>query len=162
MTYPRAYDTLLQPFTVDYEYQFLKRHALTLPQQSQVLILQSPIQDSVFPDARLVGQSVGSTVPFGVCNTPRQCERFLDGRCDQYVYIGSSCAPLDERQRPLGPDYPRWLEECTALRTRLRARAVEEIAVPARKMAWNDYQDSSVWLGLYRLGDPALCASEQR
>jgi hypothetical protein len=150
MTYPRAYETLLRPFTVDYEYRFLRRHTLTLPPQSQLYILQPPVNDIGFVDADLTGLFVRRDVRFEAWN-PLQRDGLPSGR-DAYLYIGSSCAALvDERNRPLGADYPRWLRECASIRSRVAGNALEEIEVPARKMSWHEFEERTVRLGLYRL-----------
>jgi hypothetical protein len=151
------YSELLRPFTLDYEYRFLKRYALTLPPKSRLYILQSPVQDTGFLDAREVGQFVGSSVSFEVCSTPGECENVVRDGCDAYIYIGSSCAPLVEGTRPLGQEYAQWIENCGLVRSRLASHAVEEIEVPARKMAWHDFANDTVRLGLYRVSDAADC-----
>jgi hypothetical protein len=58
LTFGRTYDVLLKPFTIDYEYQFLKHHALTLPPRSHVWVFVSPDPDQGFYDANWVGSSL--------------------------------------------------------------------------------------------------------
>jgi hypothetical protein len=157
-TYPRPYNTLLRPFTIDYEYRFLKKHALTLPPGSRLEILDAPIDDIGFIDAHLVGQFVGSAVSFGNWSE-RQCDEAPRDAPQSYLYIGSSCAELiDAPGRKLPADYARWMQECAATRERVGGDPVEEIDVPARKMSWHDFKDGTVRLGLYRLKDASLCA----
>lgn len=153
-TYRRPYEALLQPFAVDYEYQFLKQHASALPQGARLYVLESPIDDTGFIDAGFVGPFINSPVPF---------DRWSNLRCDNlsetYVYIGSSCAEvIDRPNRPLQPGYEEWIRECKLIRERLAPNRVEEIDVPARKMSWHELKDPTVRLGLYRLTDPAICA----
>jgi hypothetical protein len=158
-TFRRPYETVLQPFTVDYEYRFLKKHALTLPRGSHLYILDSPIDDIGFLDANAVGQFVSSAVNFAVWSE-RECDDLQSDLSQTYLYVGSSCAELldDNPGSPRSPDYARWLQDCAAIRVRVAAGVVEEIEVPARKMAWQDFRERTVRLGLYRLKDPSICA----
>lgn len=153
-TYRRPYEALLQPFAVDYEYQFLKRHASALPPGARLYVLESPIDDTGFIDACFVGTFVDSPVRF---------DRWSNLRCDDlsetYVYIGSSCADVINRlDRPLQPGYEQWMRECKVIRERLAPNRIEEIDVPARRMSWHELKEPTVRLGLYRLTDPAICA----
>lgn len=149
-TYGRAYDTLLTPFTVDYEYRFLRRHILTLPSEARVYVLEAPANDVGFVDARFVGLFVRPDVEFDAWNLGGG--EALPSGVETYLYIGSACAPLvDQRYRPLGAQFQRWLSDCSLLRARLTGNAVEEIDVPAHKMAWYDFTQPTVRLGLYRL-----------
>jgi hypothetical protein len=158
VTVKRPYEDLLRPFTIDYEYRFLRREALALPSRSHLYILQSPIQDTGFLDARLVGQFVNSPVTFDVCGSPTDCGRVPRDGCDTYIYIGSSCAPLvQQANHPLGNDYEGWMRDCNAMRAQLAGSAVEEADVPARKIAWHDFRDLTVHLGLYRLSGSSTC-----
>ena len=158
-TFRRPFDVLLRPFTVDYEYQFLKRYALTLPPQSRLYVLDSPLDDIGLLDAHLVGQFVGSSVDF-VAWSDRRCADLLRDPSQTYLYVGSSCAELvDAPARPLpSPDYERWLLDCASIRARVEGDAVEEIDVPGRKMSWHDFKGRTVRLALYRLKDPSICA----
>jgi hypothetical protein len=157
-TYPRSYDTLLRPFTVDYEYRFLKRHVVTLPSEARLYILDPPFDDLGFNDATQVGKFVGSSVRFGYWSE-RRCEDLRRDPSPAYLYIGSACAEVTEtRDHPLRQsDYARWLQTCAAIRARVSVEPIEEIDVPARKMVWFPFKDGSVRLGLYRLRDPSLC-----
>jgi hypothetical protein len=158
VTLRRPYDTLLRPFTVDYEYRFLRQHTLELSPDSHLYILQSPVDDIGFVDARFVGHFLGSPVHFGVWGQ-QACKDLAGDPKDAYLYIGSSCAPLlDSPTGSLRADYMRWMKGCTAIRNQVAANAVAEIDVPARKMLWYDYQDSTARLGLYRLKDLSICA----
>ena len=159
MTFRRPYETLLKPFTIDYEYHFLKKYALTLPPHARLYILDSPLDDIGFLDAHLVGQFVGSAVSFGVWSS-RHCDDLLGDPSWTYLYIGSSCAELIEApgSRLLSPDYADWMQVCASIRARIDGNAVEEIDVPAHKMTWQDFKESSVRLALYRLNDPSICA----
>ncbi len=149
-TYGRAYDTLLTPFTVDYEYRFLRRHVLTLPREARVYVLEPPANDVGFVDASLVHLFVHRDVTFEVWDLRRG--KPLPSGVETYLYIGSSCAPLvDQDHRPLGEHFPQWLRDCAAIRTRLAGDAVEEIDVPAHKMSWYAFTQPTVRLGLYRL-----------
>jgi hypothetical protein len=164
VTFWRPYDTLLRPFTIDYEYRFLKTQALALPNQSHLYILDPPIDDVGFVDASLVGQFVGSGVTFARWSD-RKCEELRDDGAATYLYIGSSCAPLVEQPKhPMTADpvrgaamYRRWLDDCSAIRDRVAGSAVEEIDTPARKMSWYEFRDDTVRLGLYRLTNPSVC-----
>lgn len=158
-TFQRPYDAILRPFTVDYEYRFLKQSALKLPPGSRVYTLDSPLDDAGLIDARLVGLFAGSTVDFASW-LGRECDDLLRDASPTYLYIGSSCAELiDSPTRPLPiPEYIRWIEDCTAIHSRLAGGVVEEIEVPARRMSWHDFKQGRVRLGLYRLTDPSICA----
>jgi hypothetical protein len=157
MTWQRSYETLLKPFTVDYEYHFLKRHALTLPSDARLYVLDAPLDDTGFLDAHLVGQFAGSAVTFALWSE-RNCDDLLRDPSPAYLYIGSSCAELVAApNRQLPSKFARWMQDCTAMRARVRGDAVEEIDVPARKMSWHDFKDRTVRLGLYRLRDPSVC-----
>jgi hypothetical protein len=149
-TYERAYDTLLTPFTVDYEYRFLRRHVLTLPPEARVYTLEPPANDIGFVDASLVPLFVHRDLRFARWDLHR--DREMPRGTETYLYIGSECAPIiEQHDRPLGEDFPQWLRDCSALRTRLAADAVEEIDVPAHKMSWYEFTQPTVRLGLYRL-----------
>ncbi len=149
-TYGRAYDTLLAPFTVDYEYRFLRHHVSSLPLEARVYVLAPPANDVGFVDASLVPLFVHRDVRFDVLDLRRDHE--VPRGIETYLYIGSECAPIVEHHdRPLGDDFPQWLRDCSALRTRLAADAVEEIDVPAHKMAWYEFTEPTVRIGLYRL-----------
>jgi hypothetical protein len=54
-------------------------------------------------------------------------------------------------------EHARWIEQCSRIRARVVAGAVEERDVPAHKMAWHDFKEKSVRLGLYRLTDASIC-----
>jgi hypothetical protein len=157
LTYGRPSNTLLRPFTIDYEYAFLKKHALTLPSKSRLYVLDTPIDDIGLTDAALVGQFVGGSVSF-IAWSARRCEAFMDDSAPTFLYVGSSCSPLIDGRRTLPSDYPAWLRDCAALRERASVDPVETVDVPARKMAWHDFQEPTVRLALYRLGDPSICA----
>jgi len=155
-TFPRSYDTLLRPFTIDYEYRFLKQHALSLPARSRLYVFDVPLDDVGFLDADLVGQFVGSPVSFSVWSQ-RRCDDLL-GNEDTYLYIGSSCAELvDAPGRALSPDYARWWKNCESIRAAVAADTVERIEVPARKTSWNEFKNRTVPLALYRLRDASIC-----
>jgi len=157
-TFQRPYETLLRPFTVDYEYRFLKRQALTLPAGSHLYVFDSPIDDTGFIDAHLVGQFVRSAVSFGSWSE-RDCDALLHDSSPAYLYIGSSCAALsDAPERPLPASYGRWLDECAAMRERFGAEPVEQIEVPAHKMSWHDFKERTVRIALFRLTEPTICA----
>lgn len=158
LTFRRPWDTLLRPFTIDYEYAFLKKQALTLPPGSRLYIADAPIDDIGLIDAPLVGEFVGSSVSFAPWSA-RRCEAFMDDSAPTYLYIGSVCGPLrDVPGRPLRSDYGVWLRDCAALRERASGDPVEVIDVPARRMAWHDFEDTTVRLAVYRLHDPSICA----
>ncbi|HVM97780.1 MAG TPA: glycosyltransferase family 39 protein [Candidatus Acidoferrales bacterium] len=147
---------LLRPFTIDYEYRFLRKHALQLPADAQLYILDAPADDVGFLDAHLVGNFVDSKVDFKLWSE-RHCE-VLRTASTAYLYIGSSCGELnDDPLRPLPPAFPRWLVDCRTLRSRLSNNVVEEIEVPARKMSWHNFKEQTVRLGLYKLSDRSLC-----
>jgi hypothetical protein len=157
LTFAGPHATLLRPFTVDYEYRFLKKYALTLPPTARLYILNALIDDIGFMDAHFVGQFTGSAVTF-LAWSDRNCADLVGDPSQTYLYIGSSCAELLPAPRPLpSPDHARWLHDCTAIRERLRGDRVEEIDVPAHKMAWNDFKERTVRVGLYRLKDSTLC-----
>jgi hypothetical protein len=158
MTLRRPYEVLLRPFTVDYEYHFLRKHALSLPRQSQVYILDSPNDDDGFYDANHVGEFVNSAVRFRNWRE-RDCDDLRRSVPDSYLYIGSSCAEqVDHPLRHLmRAEHARWIEQCSRIRARVVADAVEERDVPAHKMAWHDFTEKSVRLGLYRLTDASIC-----
>ena len=153
-----VYETLLRPFTAEYEYQFLKKYALTLLPRSHLYILDAPVDDIGFLDAHVVGQFVGSTVIFGKWSE-RQCSDVFGDASQIYLYIGSSCTELrDARDHPLpSPDYGRWLQYCASMYARVASDPVEQIDVPARKMAYHDFQAATARLGLYRLKYPSIC-----
>ena len=154
LTYPRAYDTLLRPFTIDYEYRFLRRWALALPSASRVYVLAPPVNDLGFVDADLVGLFVHSGVDFEPWDPRRGGP--APSPSDTYLYVGSSCAAVgDQPNRPLGDAYPQWLRDCASMRSRVARDAVEEIDVPARKTSWYDFVEPTVRLGLYRLPQAA-------
>jgi hypothetical protein len=158
LTFRRPLDTLLRPFTIDYEYSFLKKHALTLPPESRLYVLDAPIDDIGLIDAPFVGQFVGSSVSF-VAWSARRCEAFMHDSSPTYLYVGSNCSPLlDVPQRALPSDYAAWMRACAAIRERASGDPVETIDVPAHKMAWHDFKDTTVRLALYRLRDPSTCA----
>jgi hypothetical protein len=157
-TIRRPAETLLGPFTIDYEYRFLKKYASTLPPHARVFVLDAPVDDVGFIDAHLVGQFVGSPVRFQVWSE-RQCDDLIDDSSPTFLYIGSSCAELTEAPgRALSQDYRRWMDDCSAIRARVAGDPVELIDVPGRKMSWNDFKNPTVPLGLYRVKDPSLCA----
>jgi hypothetical protein len=152
LSFRQPYETLLQPFTVDYEYRFLKQQASTLPPEAHVYVLQAPIDDIGFVDAGSIGSFIQSPVQFHACDAD-ECLDLHEGPAT-YLYIGSSCAPVvDLYNRPLGPGYAEWQRECAATRARLADAAVAEVIVPARKMSWYDYEEPTVRLGLYRVPD---------
>jgi len=158
MTWRQPYQTLLRPFTVDYEYRFLKRQALALPAQARIYILDAPIDDIGFLDAQWVGQFAGSAVSVAAWSD-RDCRHVRGAPDENYLYIGSSCAEVvAARNRQLPAGYGAWMRECAAMRAHVGGDAVEEIDVPARKMSWHEFKNSSVRLGLYRLSDPSACA----
>jgi hypothetical protein len=133
---------------------------LTLPPRSRLYVLDPPIDDTGFLDANAVGQFVGSAVRFEIWSE-RQCDDLARDATQAYLYIGSSCAELQDNipSRPLfRAGYARWLQDCTSIRARVAGDAVEEIDVPARKMSWHDFRDGSVRLALYRLKDASTCA----
>ena len=158
-TYRPSYETLLRPFTVDHEYRFLKRIAVTLPPQSRLYILDPPLDDIGFLDAHLIGPFAGSAVRFGLWSE-RQCDELQRDGAPTYLYIGSACAGLiDLPGHPLRPEaYAGWMQDCASIRARAGGDAVEEIDVPGRKMSWHDFRDRTVRLGVYRLRDASLCA----
>ena len=88
----------------------------------------------------------------------RHCDDLLRDASPTYLYIGSSCAELiDAPDRLLPSNYARWM---AGLRVDPRAGGsdpVEQIDVPAQKMSWHDFKDSTVRLALYRLKDPSIC-----
>ncbi len=155
-TYRRASETVLGPFTVDYEYRFLRRYAATLPSDARLYVFDSPVDDTGFVDAHMVADFVGSAARF-LAWSARRCDGSLQAS-RAYLYIGSSCAELrDAPGRPLpSPDYRRWLQDCATMRARIGAGRVEEVEVPARNMSWHAFTQRTVRLGLYRLDDPAI------
>jgi hypothetical protein len=155
-TFRLPYDTLLQPFTVDHEYRFLKKYALTLAPGSRLYVFDTAIKDIGFMDAGLVGQFVGSDVCFESWRqrTNATCDDLNRHLSQSYLYIGSSCAELIKLS---SPEYEHWMQECRAIRAAVSDAPVEEIDVPARRMAWDDFKDSIVRLGVYRLKDPSVC-----
>lgn len=154
VTYPRPAATLLAPFTVDYEYAFLRRHAADLPAGSRIYVLEPPVNDVGFCAASEVGYFIGSGARFESWAPHLRATVPVDP-AHTYLYIGSACAPLiDHPSRPFTPDYRHWLGVCAALRAALAGDAVEESDVPAHKMSWNDFRDPTVRLGLYRLTSP--------
>jgi hypothetical protein len=158
-TFGQPYETVLRPFTVDYEYEFLRKHALTLPPHSRLYVLDPPIDDTGFLDANAVGQFVGSEVRFEIWSE-RQCDDLTRDPSQVYLYIGSSCAELQDNDpsHPLfSVGYARWLQDCASIRARVAGDLVEELDVPARKMSWHDFRDSTVRLALYRLKDVSTC-----
>jgi hypothetical protein len=161
LTYRRPYETLLQPFTIDHEYRFLKKYAATLPPYARLYILDAPMDDIGLLDAHQVGYFVRSAVTFKPWSE-RDCDELRRDPSPAYLYIGSSCAELvdDALDRPLWNtrDYPGWMRDCAAIRERVAADPVELIDVPARKMSWHDFKERTVRLALYRLNDPSLCA----
>lgn len=163
VTFRRPYETLLVPFTVDDEYRFLRHQALTLPPQSRLYVLDPPVDDIGLVDAHMVGRFVGSSVAFSKWSE-RRCDDMTSASAPAYLYVGSSCAELiDTRDRPLpSPEYARWLQLCTAMRTTLASDVVAQTEVRARKMAYHDFKDPTVHLGVYRLRDPSLCSVDAR
>jgi hypothetical protein len=158
LTFRRPFDTLLRPFTIDYEYHFLKKYASTLPSQSRLYVLDAPIDDIGFIDASRVGRFVGTGVEF-VAWSERRCEAFMPDSSPTYLYIGSTCSPLiDTPQRQLPSNHAAWMRDCAAIRERASGDPVETIDVPAHKMSWHDFKDATVRLALYRLKDPSICA----
>ncbi|HVM97123.1 MAG TPA: glycosyltransferase family 39 protein, partial [Candidatus Acidoferrales bacterium] len=158
-SYSQPYDVLIKPFTIDYEYRFLAKHAATLPSGSSLYIFDTPIDDIGFLDAHLVGLFTDSVVRF-VPWSGRACGKFFqDSSTPSYLYIGSACANLLEApDHPLAsPDYIHWLQDCAAIRARVADHVVDEIDVPARRVSWFDFADQTVHLGLYRLSDPTVC-----
>jgi hypothetical protein len=151
-------ETLLRPFTIDYEYRFLRRQALALPADARLYVLDPPLDDAGFIDAHLVGDFVASPVDFRLWSE-RNCADLAAGGPPTFLYLGSACAELlDNVPRvPLPPSYPAWLRDCAAIRSRLGAQAVEEAEVPARKLSWHDFKDPTVRIGLYRLTDASIC-----
>jgi len=157
VTWRGPYETLLEPFTVDHEYRFLERYALTLPPHARLYVFDSPIDDIGFLDANLVGQFAGSPVSVGAWSD-RNCNDLLGDPLQTYLYIGSSCAELvDSAERPLPSNYADWMRSCAAMRARVSSDPVEMIDVPAHKMSWYDFRDATVRLALYRLKDPSIC-----
>jgi len=143
----RPYETLLRPFTIDYEYQFLRRHALTLPSPARLYSVDPPIDDIGFVDAHLVGRFAGSAVSFGKWSE-RDCDELQRETSPVYLYIGSSCAALnDARNHPLpSPDYARWLQYSASMRARLAPGAVEQAdAQPARWLTMSSRTQPSRW-----------------
>src|SRR5262249_4842704 len=109
MTFGRPHETPLRPFTVDYEYRFLRQQALTLPAESRLYILQAPLDDLGFIDAPWVGQFAHSPVRFEAWDA-HACDDLRDDPADTYLYLGSSCAPVVDRpNRRLGDRYEPWL-----------------------------------------------------
>jgi hypothetical protein len=165
VTFWRPYEAILRPFTIDYEYRFLRKQAFALPPESHLYVLDPPIDDVGFVDAAAVGEFVRSGVTFERWSD-RKCENLQDGDADTYLYIGSSCAPVvEQHMRPMTGNgvrgaalYRRWLEDCSAIRAGVAGSAVEELDAPARKMSWYDFREPTVRLGLYRLTDPSICA----
>jgi hypothetical protein len=45
VTFRRPFETLLRPFTIDYEYRFLKKFALTLAPHSRLYVFDSPVDE---------------------------------------------------------------------------------------------------------------------
>jgi len=159
VTARRPYNTLLRPFTVDYEYRFLKHIALTLPCGSHLYVLQSPVDDIGFIDAPQVGPFVGGKVSWQVWS-PSVCDDLRGGLSDSYLYIGSSCAPLvDLPNRPLGSAYAAWLQECASVRARVGGGMATEIDVPGRKMSWHEFREPTVRLGIYSLSASTMCSA---
>jgi hypothetical protein len=132
---------------------------LALSPHARIYVLNSLVDDIGFMDAHFVGQFTGSAVTF-LAWTDRNCRDLVADPSQTYLYIGSSCADLVvSPHRPLpSPDYARWMQDCTAIRERVRDDRVEEVDVPAHKMSWNDFKDNTVRLGLYRLKDASMCA----
>ncbi len=158
MTFRRPFETLLRPFTIDYEYRFLKKYALTLAPGSRLYIFDSPVDDVGLIDAHLVGQFAGSAVDF-VAWSARQCDQLFGDASPTYLYLGSSCAELiGSPDRSLPAAYAQWLQDCAAIRARVAGTPVEEIDVPAHKMSWHDFKGSTVRLAVYRLTDASICA----
>ena len=157
-TVREPYETLLRPFTADYEYRFLRKHAATLPPDSRLYVLDPPFDDMGFIDARFVGEFVRSPVRFAYWSE-RRCEDLRVPAGPAYLYIGSVCDELvDAPEHPLiRPAYERWLEQCATIRSGAKAGAVEEIDVPARKMSWHDFKGPTAHLGLYRIVDGSIC-----
>lgn len=154
LTFRRTYDVLLEPFTLDYEYHFLKRYALALPAQSVVWILNFP-EDEGFSDAFRIGQFVGSEVQFNNWPSASHCDAPFGKGSHDYVYIGASCAAIVGTG---ATKHEQRMGDCALIRSQLAADAVEEIDVPARKFTWHEFAKPTVRLGLYRVRDAAICA----
>lgn len=154
LTFGRTYDVLLRPFTIDYEYHFLKRHASTLPPQSVVQVMNSPEAEG-FTGAIDVGKFVGSEVRFSNVTHPVSSCDDTSG-AEPYVYIGSACAALVDME---GTKREQWIRDCGLIRNQITADAVEEIDVPARKFTWHEFANPTVRLGLYRIREASNCAS---
>ena len=159
LTFGPPYETLLSGFTIDYEYRFLRKHALALQPDSRLYVMDAPIDDIGLIDANLVGTFVGSPGRFANWSQ-RQCDDLVRDGSPSYLYIGSSCAELRPAQKgpPLAEAYARWMQDCRSISDRLSNDAVEEVDVPARKMSWHDFKDDTLRVGLYRLTDASICA----
>ena len=160
-TFRQPYETLLTPFTIDEEYRFLRKYALTLPPRARLYVLDAPLDDIGLIDANLVGQFVGSPVKFEPWSE-RQCDALLGDDSPTYLYIGSSCAELVDNipthRLWTSADYAQWMRDCATIRERVASELVEQIDVPAHKMSWHDFKERSVRLALYRLTDASICA----
>jgi len=100
---------------------------------------------------------VGSDVEF-VPWSERRCEAFMHDSSPTFLYIGSTCSPLiDAPQRALPSNHAAWMRDCAAIRERASGDPVETLDVPAHRMSWHDFKDTTVRLGLYRLKDPSIC-----
>lgn len=156
-SWSRPAAVLLTPFTVDYEYRFLRQQAAALPADALLYVLDAPLDDIGFIDAHLVGQFAGSPVPFRPWSE-RNCGELARRVAPTFLYIGSSCADLVSLpNRELGGDYRQWMRDCGAVRSLVQADLVEQRDVPAHKMSWHDLRDPTVTLAIYRLRDRAIC-----